>query len=76
MNNLRFAQTVEPANADIARALHEAITMREANELTVPGELARELATNPFLRFDDPGVARGLDPVASFTSIRKAKDEF
>ena len=38
--------------------------------------LDRELATNPFLRFDDPNVAAGRDPVATFTAIRQAKDNF
>jgi hydroxyacylglutathione hydrolase len=76
VNNLRFARTVEPNNADIARALEEALATREARRFTVPGRLDRELATNPFLRFDDPSVAAGRDPVASFTAIREAKDDF
>jgi len=76
VNNLRFAQTIEPNNADIVRALEEAMTTRNAKGFTVPGRLGRELATNPFLRFDDPNVAAGRDPVASFTAIRKAKDDF
>jgi hydroxyacylglutathione hydrolase len=76
VNNLRFARTVEPNNADIARALEEATAAREAGRFTVPGRLDRELATNPFLRFDDPSVAAGRDPIASFTAIREAKDNF
>ena len=76
VNNLRFARTVEPNNADIARALEEATAAREAGRFTVPGRLVRELATNPFLRFDDPSVAAGRDPIASFTAIREAKDNF
>ncbi len=76
VNNLRFAQTVEPNNRDIARALDEAKASREARLFTVPGRIERELATNPFLRFDDPAVAAGRDPVTSFTAIRRAKDDF
>lgn len=76
VNNLRFARTVEPENAAIDDALQEAIATRQAKGFTVPGELRRELATNPFLRFDTPGVAGGKDPVASFTAIRHAKDAF
>ena len=76
VNNLRFARTIEPDNAEIARALEEAMSTREAKRFTVPGRLARELATNPFLRFDHPDVAGGRDPVASFTAIRRAKDNF
>lgn len=76
VNNLRFAQTVEPNNADIARALEEATAVRAEGKYTVPGRMDRELGTNPFLRFDDPSVARGRDPVASFAAIRGAKDSF
>lgn len=76
VNNLRFAQTIEPGNSVIADALREAIIEREAGEFTVPGRLDRELATNPFLRFDDPRVASGRDPVEAFTAIRTAKDNF
>jgi len=76
VNNLRFAATVEPSNPEVAQALAQAIATREANRFTVPGLLGHELATNPFLRFDDPAVAAGRDPVASFTALREAKDTF
>jgi len=76
VNNLRFAKTIEPSNPEVERALQDAITAREAGQFTVPGRLDRELATNPFLRFDDPGVAAGRDPVAAFTAMREAKDSF
>ncbi|MGB8222277.1 MAG: hydroxyacylglutathione hydrolase [Polyangiales bacterium] len=76
VNNLRFAKTIEPGNPDVERALREATAIRDRGELTVPGRLDRELATNPFLRFDDPKVAAGRDPVESFAAIRAAKDQF
>ena len=76
IRNLRFAKTVEPSNPQIERALAKAIATRKAKRFTVPGRLDRELATNPFLRFDEPTVAAGRDPVASFTAIREAKDDF
>lgn len=76
VNNLRFAKTVEPDNDIVDTALAEAGRARDEGRYTVPGRLDRELATNPFLRFDRPEVARGRDPVASFTAIRKAKDDF
>jgi len=76
VNNLRFAKTIEPENPEVERALQEAIAVRAAGEFTVPGRLDRELATNPFLRFDEPTVAAGRDPVASFSAIRGAKDSF
>ncbi|MGB5547295.1 MAG: hydroxyacylglutathione hydrolase C-terminal domain-containing protein, partial [Polyangiales bacterium] len=76
INNLRFAKTIEPSNPNIDRALAEAIATREAKRFTVPGRLDRELATNPFLRFDAPDLAAGRDPISSFTAIREAKDKF
>ena len=76
VNNLRFARTIEPNNEAVAEALREAIATRDAKRFTGPGRLERELATNPFLRFDLPEVAGERDPVASFTAIRQAKDQF
>ena len=76
INNLRFAKTIEPGNHEIERAFAEATATREAKKFTVPGRIDRELATNPFLRFDEPLVAAGRDPVSSFTAIREAKDAF
>ena len=76
VNNLRFAKTVEPDNADVDVALAEADQTRGAGRFTVPGRIDRELDTNPFFRFDRPEVAQGRDAVASFSEIRKAKDGF
>jgi hydroxyacylglutathione hydrolase len=76
VNNLRFAKTVEPDNPAVAAALDEAIATREAKRFTVPGTIARELDTNPFLRFDVPSVAAGRDPVEAFGAMRRAKDSF
>jgi hydroxyacylglutathione hydrolase len=76
VNNLRFAKTVEPGNPELERALRDARQALEGGRFTVPGRLDRELATNPFLRFDLPELAAGRDPVASFTALREAKDRF
>ena len=76
VNNLRFAKTIEPDNAEVGRALEDATVARNAGRFTVPGRLARELMTNPFLRFDEPRIAAGRDPVSAFTAIRQAKDRF
>ncbi len=76
VKNLEFARTIEPDNRAIIKALDHAKDKRARNEPTVPSTIEAELATNPFLRFDLPEVAKGLDPVASFTRIRAAKDTF
>ncbi len=79
--NAKFAVTVDPDNAALRDRLAEVEAKREANEYTVPGSLAVERATNPFLRADDTGVARsvgleGADPVAVFAEVRSRKDSF
>ena len=76
VNNLRFARTVEPDNREVERALEDATAARDAGRFTVPGRIGRELMTNPFLRFDEPEIAAGRDPVTTFTAIREAKDRF
>ena len=53
---------------------------REAGEFTLPTTIAIELATNPFLRADDPDIQAGLgmagaDPVAVFTELRERKNK-
>jgi len=78
--NARFALTVEPGNRElIARAKH-VDELRARGQSTVPGTMAEELATNPFLRADIPALQKSQnapgDDVATFAAIRKAKDEF
>jgi hydroxyacylglutathione hydrolase len=80
--NLRFASHVEPSNAAIAEATSATAIEREAGRPSVPGTLAREKATNPFLRTGSAEIRRtlgipvGADDAAAFAAIRKAKDEF
>ena len=86
---IRFAETpcAQPApapaigadNAALAAYAAEIEQRRQANQPTVPTTLDRELATNPFLRADDPAMqARwgGADAVATFAALRAAKDSF
>jgi hydroxyacylglutathione hydrolase len=52
---------------------------RAKDKPTVPTTLRRELATNPFLRADDPSMmARwgGEAPHETFAALRAAKDNF
>lgn len=78
-SNARFALHADPENAALS-AYAEEITNRRARDLpTVPTKLERELATNPFLRADDPEMQSrwgGGDAVATFASLRSAKDSF
>ena len=78
-SNARFALHADPDNADLAAYAREIAEKRARDEPTVPFKLARELATNPFLRADDPALqARwgGGDAVATFAALREAKNGF
>ncbi|MFT5775261.1 hydroxyacylglutathione hydrolase [Hyphomonas sp.] len=79
-SNARFAVTVDPGNEALAAYVNEINDKRARNEWTVPTQLSRELATNPFLRADDPALQAAMghpgDAVATFAEIRGRKDRF
>jgi hydroxyacylglutathione hydrolase len=79
--NIRFALTVEPDNADLVARAAEVKALRAAGKLTLPTTIARERATNPFLRAGEPGIRARLGmkdaPAAAvFGEIRRRKDGF
>ena len=65
-SNARFALSIDDSPALTARA-KEIFAARERGEPTVPTTIAREKATNPFLRAGD---------AATFAAVRAAKDGF
>ncbi|MEE4350722.1 MAG: hydroxyacylglutathione hydrolase [Pacificimonas sp.] len=65
--NGRYALTAEPENPDIAARQQKVIAMRAEGEPTVPTTIAKERATNPFLRAKD---------AAELGARRAAKDSF
>lgn len=80
-SNARFAATIDPDNPDLISRIAEIDKARAADQPTVPSKLAVELATNPFLRADDPDIAASLGlsdaPAARvFAEIRARKDKF
>ncbi|MFM7347867.1 MAG: hydroxyacylglutathione hydrolase [Erythrobacter sp.] len=78
-SNAKFALHADPDNAALRDYAAEIAAKRERQEPTVPTTLARELATNPFLRADDPAmIARwgGSAPHETFAALRTAKDNF
>jgi hydroxyacylglutathione hydrolase len=79
-SNAKFAVTVDPGNKALAAYVKEITNKRARNEWTVPTQLSRELATNPFLRADDPALQAAMghpgDAVATFAEIRGRKDRF
>lgn len=79
--NARFALTIEPGNPNLISRVTTIDAARAAGHPTVPSTLAAELATNPFLRADQPAIAATLNmagsaPVDVFTKIRAKKDAF
>ena len=78
-SNAKFASHADPGNAALADYVAEIFAKRERGEPTVPTKLERELATNPFLRADDPALAAqwgGDAPHETFAALRAGKDNF
>ncbi len=79
--NARFALTIDPENPALADRARKTEALRAENRPTLPTTIGEELATNPFLRWDDAAIrARlGLEKAADaevFAEIRKRKDNF
>jgi len=80
-SNARFAETIETSNDELHARIVEIDKLRARGQRTVPTTIEMELATNPFLRAEEPSLQRdigmeGADPVAVFTEVRKRKDNF
>jgi hydroxyacylglutathione hydrolase len=85
VSNLRFAATVEPGNTELAQRIDTVQEMRARGLPTVPGTIAVERNTNPFLRSRVPSVRAAAsrhaghdvtDPVEVFAIIRAWKDNY
>ena len=77
--NAKFALHADPENAALQDYCAEIDAKRARDEWTVPTVLKRELATNPFLRADDPAMMAkwgGNMPHETFAALRAAKDNF
>jgi len=85
LSNLRFAQAVEPGNADVHARIAREQAKRDRDEPTLPSTIGEEHATNPFLRAALPSVAERVaahagrrmnDAVDAFATLREWKDGF
>lgn len=79
--NGRFALSVEPGNAALQERVKEVAALRAKNRPTLPSTIAREKATNPFLRTGSPEIRAAVgmtdaDDVAVFAELRRRKDHF
>ncbi|KQX35762.1 hydroxyacylglutathione hydrolase [Devosia sp. Root436] len=80
-SNAKFALSIDPDNAALQTRAAEVAALREAGRATIPFLLGEDKAANPFLRADDPALAKhygleGADPAEVFAAIRKGKDNF
>lgn len=81
LSNARFARTVDPENAALARRADEIEALRADGVFTAPTTIGIEKATNPFLRAGDPVIRRhlgmeGASDAEVFAEIRGRKDRF
>jgi len=83
--NLQFALAADPENKALHTRNEEAKKLRSDDIPTLPSTIAVELATNPFLRCDQPavqsrvGAHRGesmTDVTETFAALRQWKDNF
>lgn len=83
--NIGFAKAVEPDNSALRLRESDDARLRSENRPTLPTTIAREKATNPFLRVTRPTVVdsankylgkRAADPAAVFAALRQWKNEF
>jgi len=77
--NVRFAKTIEPANAVLGARAQEVDKLVAAHKPTIPSTMGEEKAANPFLRADVAEVAKsvGLSGQPSwkvFAEIRERKN--
>lgn len=81
--NLGFAVVAEPDNKELQLRREEVTTLRRLGQSTVPSLLSLEKLTNPFLRWDVPGLVRKTEkfagkplttPADVFGAIRHWKD--
>ncbi|MCC2111014.1 MAG: hydroxyacylglutathione hydrolase [Hyphomicrobiales bacterium] len=79
--NAKFAVTVDPDNAALAKRLEAVTALREAGKPTLPTTMAEERQTNPFLRARDESLRAHLGMTGAadwevFAEVRKRKDHF
>ena len=80
-SNVRFALSIEPENSALISRAEKIAAARAKDRPTMPSTLAEELATNPFVRANLPGVKDivgmpDASDVEVFAEIRRRKDRF
>ena len=76
LDNLRFAWSVEPDNAELAERIRRSRTIRAEGGSTVPSTIALERATNPFLRHHSPTLRARVAAAMPDRPMHTAADVF
>jgi hydroxyacylglutathione hydrolase len=84
LSNLRFAQTVEPDNADVVEYTNQSQNLRARGLPTLPSRMVQERAINPFLRCHHASVVQAVrehDPhgfaeSGCFATLRLWKNDY
>jgi len=86
LSNLRFAQAVEPGNAELDHYNARCESLRAQGQPTLPSQLATERLINPFLRSREATVLRAVRAHAElaadaaeadvFAALRQWKNDF
>lgn len=85
LNNLKFAQNVEPENPFIEQRILEVQQMRDQEIPSIPSSLAIERQTNPFMRTEEQSIYRSVanhwgskyhNNCELFVDLRRWKDNF
>lgn len=79
LKNLQFALSVDRENLDLQTRYAEVEAARGRLEATIPSWLGVEKLTNPFLRWDQPGLrsaVKAKDQIQTFARLRGMKDQF
>jgi hydroxyacylglutathione hydrolase len=79
--NIRFAKTIETNNKALSARADEVAKLVAAGKPTIPATIGGEKAANPFLRADDPELAKSLSLAGApawkiFAEIRERKNRF
>ena len=89
LENLRFAQEVEPENAALSARMASEREKRAVGMPTIPSSIGLEKSTNPFLRYREPAIMARLmvagrltdadlavNPFAAFAALREWKNTY
>jgi hydroxyacylglutathione hydrolase len=84
LSNLKFADAVLADSAALSLRIEAEQRKRQRDLATLPSTIELELATNPFLRCEDPAVVAALarqgthtsEPAQVFGALRRWKDSF